>query len=627
MQSDPASAASAAALTLAVAAAVGIVSQSAARALRLPGIVLLLAVGVLLGPDVLGLVQPATLGSALPQVVGFAVAVILFEGGMNLDVRHFADRHRSIRRLVTQGALLTAVGGTLAARFILDWQWREAALFGCLVIVTGPTVVTPLVRRFKLVTPVSTILEAEGVLIDAVGAVTAVVALEIALEPSGDSLKRGLVGIAARLGGGALLGVLGGLVLAGLLRMRALTEGLGNVLTLALVWALYQGSEALLHESGVAAVTVAGLLLGNMRTIQHRELLEFNDQLTVMLIGMLFVLLAAGVRLADVWALGWPGLLTVAVLVLVVRPLTVLTSTVGCNLTLRQRLFVAWIGPRGIIAAAVASLFASELERAGVPGGQRLQAMVFLVIAVTVVLAGLSGGLVARLLGVSRPPRGWLLLGANALACTMARLLRGAGEEVACIDSSVDHCSLAGRWGIEVIHGNALEEETLLRAHVELRAGVAAVTPNDEINLLFLQRVKHHARVERRLAVLVNASEGITAEMLHASGARLLFAADQDVELWSARLRQGEASVEVARAHAGASLRRGAGGGGHLVPLTHQRGSKVTPVADDLSVRDGDEVTFVIAREHRDEAVAWLDQNGWALQSELELHTLASQPS
>lgn len=603
--------ASAGALTLAIAAAAGIVSQSIARTLHFPGIVLLLAVGVLLGPDVAGIIDPKTLGDGLMQVVGFAVAVILFEGGLHLDVRKFRRRGKAINRLVTWGALMTAVGSTVAARLIMGWAWREAALFGCLVIVTGPTVVTPLVRRFKLVSAVGTILEAEGVLIDAVGAVIAVVALELALEPA-SAVAKGVFGIGVRLGLGALIGLVGGFVLWALLRVRnVIDEGLENVFVLAAIWALYQAAETIVHESGIAAVTVAGLLLGNVRLRTQKELLAFKNQLVVLLIGLLFVLLAADVRIAEVIALGWPGLLTVAALVFVVRPVNVFLSTTGCDLSWRSRAYIAWIGPRGIIAAAVASLFAARLSAAGMSGGEQLRALVFLVIAVTVVLAGLTGGFAAKVLRVSRRPRGWLLLGANALAINLANALKEGGEEVTCLDSSVDHCEAAERLGIEVIQGNALDEETLHRARIRLRAGVAALTPNDETNLLFIEKARAAGKVKVRLAALRSATLGATTEMVHAAGGQVLFGDDYDVELWSGRLRGGEAVVVRYLASGPTGLGHDEVGATLALPLALERGGKIQPIDDAITIKKDDVVRFLVDRTRPAEVGQFLLERGW----------------
>jgi NhaP-type Na+/H+ or K+/H+ antiporter len=604
--------ASLAALTLAGAAAAGIVSQSIARTLSIPGIVVLLAAGTILGPDVAGLIQPHLLGSALFEVVAFSVAIILFEGGMHLDLARFPARGTAIRRLVTYGAVLTAVGGALTARVLLGWEWREAGLFGCLVIVTGPTVVTPLVRRFQVAPAVATILEAEGVLIDAIGAVIAVVALDVALEPNGQSLARAVVGVAARLGFGALVGLAGGFLLAYALQHRnVVSDGLENVFTLALVWTMFKASDALVHESGIAAVIVAGLVVGNARLRLRRRLLDFKNQLTVLLIGILFVLLAADVRLADVAALGVRGVLVVAALVLVVRPLAIGLLTIGTSLSWRQRAFIAWLGPRGIIAAAVASLFAAKLTEQGLAGGQQLKAMVFLVIAVTVVLAGLTGGLAASLLGVRQAQRGWLFLGANDLACTVARRLMAAGVEVACIDTSVDHCARARAMGIDVVHGDGLDDATLDHAQVALRAGIVALTSSDEVNLLFVENAASVGRIATRFVALRSATLGVTTAMVHRSGGFVLFGDDYDIESWSAWLKEGEAEVVPLAASPDARLGHDVVGATLAVPLVHRRGDIVRPVADDLVLRRGDIVEFAVRSDRSHEAFAQLAAQGW----------------
>ena len=290
-------------------------------------------------------------------------------------------------------------------------------MFGLLVIVTGPTVITPLLRRIKLRQSVATVLEAEGILLDAIGAVIAVVALEVVLSPSGLTFLASPFLILGRILVGGLIGIIGGLAMARLLGIRNLVpEGLENVFTLSLVFALFQISNVLSHESGIVAVTIAGMVVGNRETVVKRELMEFKEQMTVMLIGMLFVLLAADVRLTDVLALGKGGLFTVLTLVFVVRPINIIFSTMNSDLTAKQKILLAWMAPRGIVVAAVASYFVLELEKHGIDGSQ-LRAMVFLLIAVTVLSAGLTGGFVANLLGLKRQSeKGWIILGANAVA-------------------------------------------------------------------------------------------------------------------------------------------------------------------------------------------------------------------
>ena len=452
------------ALTVAIALAAGMMAQSLAHLLRIPGIVLLLATGVLLGPDVSNIVQPAVLESGLTIMVGFAVAVILFEGGMNLRIDRIRRESRTIWLLLTLGALVSAIGGTLAAKTFLDWDWKVSALFGTLVIVTGPTVITPLLRRIKVRHSVGTVLEAEGVFLDAIGAIVAVVALEVALSTTGENFSKGILHIVFRIGTGTLFGMIGGFALVSLLRFRNLVpEGLENVFTLSLVFVLYFTANELQPESGLVAVTVAGLMVGNSKTVVDRELKEFKEQLTVMLIGMLFVLLAADVRIADILSLGMRGIFTVAALILLVRPMNIAAGTFGSELTMREKFFLAWVAPRGIVAAAIASLFAMELATQGITAASEFKAMVFLGIAVTVILAGLTGGTVAGWLGVKRPSDfGWVIFGINEIGLKLGEIIRESGQEVICIDQNPIACRLAEEKNHHVIYANALEERTLL---------------------------------------------------------------------------------------------------------------------------------------------------------------------
>lgn len=605
-------------LAIAFAIAAGTVSVALASHLRIPSIVLLLLTGVLLGPDVAGVIRPESLGPALLTLVGFAVAVILFDGGMNLNIGRLRREQRSIRQLVTIGALITAVGGTLAARLILGWDWRLSVMFGTLVIVTGPTVVTPLLRRLKVERTVGTVLEAEGVLVDAVGAITAVVALEVALSPSGREAAAGLVDVLARLGFGAGFGLGAGLVLALMLRVRYLVpEGLENIFVLGMVFAVFQGANAMMHESGIAAVVIAGMVVGNSRTPVQHELLEFKEQLSVLFIGMLFVLLAADVRLSQIEALGFPGLLVCVVLMVLVRPACVWVSTLGSSFDHRQKLFMGWIGPRGIVAAAVASFFAAELERAGVEGGTELRAMVFMVIAVTVVTAGLTGGFVARLLGLRRKmDDGWVILGANDMARALARALRSHGDEVVVIDTNTEACHQAEEEGLRVVWSNGLEERTLHRALIDTRKGALGVTPNDEVNLLFAQKVRRAAKLRRVYVAIGLKGLGVTDDMVDQAGAQTLFGRKLDFDGWSVRLRHKQAVAsrwvfngkEPMAANAPAFQE----GPAHLfLPMAVFRSDGVWPVTAGTSFRKNDEVAFLINQERAGEALAWLSERKW----------------
>ena len=606
-----------AALAVSIALAVGMVAQSLARHLRVPGIVLLLIAGVVLGPDGFGVIDPDSLGPALQVLVGFAVGVILFEGGMNLGLKRLRRQARVIRRLITVGALVTAVGGTLLARLVLGWDWRLAVLFGSLVVVTGPTVITPLLRRFKVTHKVETVLEAEGVLIDAVGAVLAVVTLEVVLSFSTESLAEGAVQLVSRLGFGVVAGCLAGLIIALLLRYKKVVpEGFENVLTLSLVLALFQISNAIMPESGIMTVTAAGIVVGNIRTRALRDLMEFKEQLTLMFIGLLFVLLAASVRVQDVIDLGWPGLLTVLGLMFLVRPLNVWVSTRGSDLNVREKIFIAWLAPRGVVAAAVASMFAASLDAAGIPGGRELLALVFLVIAVTVNVEGSMGGIVASRLGLTRGKnRGYAILGANELGRALGRLLVAADTEVVFIDNNPTSVRAVEQEGFKVVFGNIHEERTLGRAALDERRGCIAVTPNEEVNLLFAGLASVEFKVESIYVALRHGQSSIKPETVAERGAQVLFGKPRDLDLWIVRLRRDLATPErwkLERQPKDEDKMSSLEFTRQLVlPLLLHRGNKARPIGQGSPPREGDEIDFVLFSEQLEKARAELHARGW----------------
>ncbi|HPF35507.1 MAG TPA: cation:proton antiporter [Candidatus Krumholzibacteria bacterium] len=595
------------ALTIALALAAGMVAQILARHLRVPGIVLLLASGVLLGPDVLGVVDPADLGRALTDLTGFAVAVILFEGGLGLRIQRIRAQSLPLRLLLSLGVVITSVGGALAVKLVLGWDWLPSVLFGTLVIVTGPTVVTPLLRRIRAKRSLETILETEGVLIDAVGAVVAVVALEIALAPGGAAAAHELAGVPLSLLGGALFGAAGGAVITGLLNRPALVpEGLINVLVLSLLLALYQTSNALLAESGITAAIVAGFVTGNRRSEASRELREFKEQLTTMLLGLLFVLLAADVRMAEVSALGLPGLLVAGLLMFVVRPLNVLACTAGSGLTWRDKAFLSWVAPRGIVAAVVATLFQNRLAAAGFDGGGDLRALVFLVIAATVVFQGATAGLMARALGVRRPSgEGYALFGANPLALQMAEALRDLDAPPVVVDGDAERCRQAEARGFRTLFGNALEERIWLHAALDSRRGAITLFLDEALNQLFARRVRRELRgLPVTVAVQVG-NGGVVPHMVREIGAHVLFGDEVDLELWNVRARRETAVRERWRRVRGGD---DAGLVQAALPLLAIRDGQGHPVHDGTRLDVGAEAIWLTAD---DQGARRLRDAGW----------------
>jgi len=610
-----------AALTIALALASGVVTQAVAFHMRIPSIVLLLGVGFLLGPEFVGLIRPETLGSSLMTLVGFAVAVILFEGGMNLNWSRLRREQVLIRRLVTWGGLVTAVGGAASALVFLRWDLRTSILFGTLVIVTGPTVITPLLRRIQVSQSVRTVLEAEGVIVDAMGALIAVVTLEIVLNPSGRSLAVGLAILAMRVGVGLAMGLAGGGIIALLLRReRIVPQRMGNIFSLAMALAIFQTSNTLISESGLVAAIAAGIVVGNVRTHALRELREFKEQLTMMFIGMLFILLSANLRWADILGVGWGGLATVAALMAIVRPVVILVCSRGTEFGWRERMFLAWLAPRGIVAAAVAAMFAQTLDEAGMPGGAPLRAMVFLVIVTTVVVQGLPAGLIVRLLGLRQQgTAGCLIVGANALARMLARHLGSSGVATLLIDADPDVCQLAEREGLRVVYGSALEERTLRRAGIDSAHSLVAITKNEGVNLLCARKAIEDFRVRRVYAGADRRRIGVSANAVSEAGVRTLFGTHRDLRTWIGLCERGDVHVErwkrTIRGLVGDP--RGEGDAGDktmnlFLPLVVLRSRRGFVVDERWSPRLRDEIWFVVASERAAETRAWLSSNGWA---------------
>ena len=608
------------ALTIALALMAGTLCQGLSHHLRLPSIVLLLGAGALLGPDLLNVVRPDSMGDAMRLLVGFAVAVILFEGGMNLKLKRIRAEQVVIRRLITWGALVTGVCATGAAHWIMGWSWSISVLFGTLVIVTGPTVITPLVRRIRLRRSLETVLEAEGVLIDPIGAILAVVALEVVLGPSRATFLEGFLDVLIRIGLGGVLGLAAGFLTAWLLKPAGLVpEGLENIFSLSAVLALFHGSDALAPESGIAAVTVAGVVMGNVKTRVRAELHEFKEQLTLMLIGMLFVLLSADVRFSEIQALGVPGLILTGVLMVVIRPLNVLAGTVKTAISWRERFFLFWMAPRGIVAAAVASFFAVRLQQEGIPGGSELRAMVFLVIAATVLIQGLSGGLLSRVLKVNREGRrGHLILGANPLAVETGLLLQEAGEEVTLIDSNPDSVNAASDAGLKVVFGNALEDRNLARAQADGFTTALALTPNEEVNLIFANKMRKDFKVPTVMVALHLAKGQVSPDMVEKAGGTLMFGMLRDIDNWSVRLQRGTAAAELWERREKTSSKYYAEPGSPdntakaTLPLLAHKKGRVSVVDDRTIFGEGDRVTVLVDLQRDSDAKNWLRARGWA---------------
>ncbi len=481
----------------------GIGAQLVAGWLKVPSIIFLLLFGIALGADGLDWLHPQLLGSGLEVFVALAVALILFEGGLNLELRSVSQVSGSLRNLVTIGTLITLVGGGMAAHWLGEFPWAIAFLFASLVVVTGPTVISPLLKQVQVDRQVATLLEGEGVLIDPVGAILAVVVLNVILNGDADPLSVAS-GLLLRLGIGGGIGALGGWLLGLFLKQsRLVSDDLKNLVVLAGVWGLFGLAQSIRSEAGLMTAVVAGLVLRALSIPDERLLLRFKGQLTILAVSVLFILLAADLSIASLFALGRGAVFTVAVLMFVVRPINIGICTLNSGLNWRQKLFLCWVAPRGIVSASVATLFAIVLTQNGISGGEAIKALVFLTILSTVFLQGLTARWVAQLLGITlKQATGVVIVGCNPLSLLVGRLFQERGEAVVLLDTDREACRTAERESLRAIASSALDTDALEQAGLDTAGTFVAMTNNGEVNQVLAQRAAEEFTPPRVLAVI-----------------------------------------------------------------------------------------------------------------------------
>ncbi|MCB0216110.1 MAG: sodium:proton antiporter [Chloroflexi bacterium] len=463
-----------------------VLAQWLAWRLGLPSILLLLLAGFVAGP-LLGRVEPdLLLGELLFPIVSLAVAIILFEGGLSLKLGEIRETAHVVRNLVTLGALVTWVGSALAARWILDLELPVAALLGAVLVVTGPTVVLPLLRHVQPAARIASLLKWEGIVIDPVGAILAVLVFEAITAAGAGEATSALIQVIARtLFLGLAIGLAGAAATIVVIERDWLPDHLHTNLVLMLVIGGYAMSNALQHESGLATVTLMGIMLANQKRVELRHVVEFSERLQILFVPLLFVILAARLDPDLILSIEPRAWLFVPCLVLVVRPLAVAVSTLGSPLSWRERAFLAWMAPRGIVAAAVSSVFALELAHAGVAGADRLVSATFVVIVGTVALYGLTALPVARLLDVRQPdPQGLLILGAQPWAVEIGAALASRGIDVVMADLNRANCRAARAAGLRAYHGDLLSELAMEELDFSGLGYFLALTQNDEVNSL-----------------------------------------------------------------------------------------------------------------------------------------------
>ena len=463
----------------------GVFAQWLSWRMKVPSILALLVIGIVAGP-VTGLLRPDEMfGDLLFPMVSLGVALVLFEGGLTLKFSDLRGHGAAVSNLVSWGALLN--WGLIAAGtwVIAGISLEMALLFAALVIVTGPTVINPLLRTMRAKPEVSQLLRWEGILIDPVGALLAVLVFQFIVAGTESYLlflKSIVVGVVA--------GAVAALTLAFLIRRHWIPEYLLNVVALAWVVLAFAFSNYLAHESGLLAVTIMGVWLANTRGVDMSEVLSFKESLSILIISMLFIVLGARINPADIVATGWTGV-GVLLVVLLARPVVVWACTIGGSYNWRERALVAWVAPRGIVAAAVSSLFALRLQEAGYPEASLLVSYTFLVIIVTVVVQSFTARWVAQALGlVEAEPRGILIVGANPVSRTIGKALLQQGFRVKLTDTTWSELQTARMDGLDTYYGEPVSAHADRNLELEGIGRLFAMSRRPALNTLSVMKFR-----------------------------------------------------------------------------------------------------------------------------------------
>jgi NhaP-type Na+/H+ or K+/H+ antiporter len=440
---------------------VGSGCQWLAWRVKLPAIIFLLLSGILAGP-VLGLLDPdQLLGELFSHFVSLSVAVILFEGSLTLRYKEILGKQRVVRNLVTFGLLITCLITAIVTHYALSLSWQISFMFGAVSAVTGPTVIAPMLRTVRPTAAVSNILRWEGIVVDPIGASLAVLIYEFIVSGGGgqQAFSHTLLSFCQLVGIGVLMGTAGGYLFGLLLRNHLIPKFLQSFISLGLVFFFFTISYTLHTGAGLLTVTVMGVWLANMKDVDVKEILNFKESLSIVLISLLFILLAARIDPVAFINLGWKAFLVFLVIQFLARPLSVMGSSLGSELSWPERHLLSWIAPRGIVAAAVSAIFAIRLENAGFTDAHLLVPLTFFLIICTVLLQSVTARPIALWLGVAEPdPNGCLIIGANPVARLVGKALSDQGFRVLLADSNWTNITAAKLEGLNTYYGNPISE-------------------------------------------------------------------------------------------------------------------------------------------------------------------------
>ncbi len=473
-------------LGLSIIIILGVSAQWISWQFKLPSILILLLFGFIAGP-VTGLLNiDSYFGNLLFPIVSISVAIILFEGGLSLKFSELKNVGGVVRNLIFFGIPITFILSTAFSFLLLNLSFTLSMLFGAILVVTGPTVILPLLRQVRPNAQVNTVLKWEGIIVDPIGALLAILIFEGILAGGFQAATiQAFTGFLKTVIISTSIGVAGAYGIMYLLKKKLVPDFLHNPVSLATVVLIFALSNLVQNESGLFAVTVAGIFLANQKSVNVHHIVEFKENLRILLISVLFIMLAGRISLEDVHLVNVSSFIFIGILILFIRPISVLLSTIKSSLKLREKIFIAFMAPRGVVAAAVASLFSIELVRSGNQNAELLVPLTFLVIILTITVYGLSAMPLAKILKIASPnPQGCLILGAHKFGREIGLALKEKGFKVLMVDTNRININEAKMGGLSTYSGSVLSEQIINEIDLSGIGKLLAITPNEEVNSL-----------------------------------------------------------------------------------------------------------------------------------------------
>lgn len=483
--------------TIIISIFVGVCLFILARYFRLPTIVLLLLGGIIFGPELLGIINPESLGKSLRILISICVAIILFEGGLTLHPQGYRKAPKMIWKLLTLGVLVTWLGTAFFVYLLLNFSVPMSLLTASLIIVTGPTVIAPLLKRIKVGEKLYHILHWEGVLIDPIGVFIAILCFEW-MSIQGSFITY-IIQLSYRLLIGIIIGGIGGYIVTFLLKKEKIPEEQINIFVFAFALFLFGISDFIVHEAGILSVVIAGLVIGWTNPPKLKHIQRFKSELTELAIALVFILLSANLKLKNFLDLGWQGIFLIGSVLFIIRPLSIFLCSYKTSLEFNEKLFLSWIAPRGVIAGSMASLFTVELVRQGNPNAIFLETFTFSVIATTIILQGTTANYIAKILKVEESEKkGWLIVGAHLFSRKIAKFIQNTtGGMCIFLDTNADAVTEAKQDGFSAFQGNALTTTAISLELINSIGNLLALTDNRDLNQLICEKWselidKHH---------------------------------------------------------------------------------------------------------------------------------------